>query len=412
MASRLVHKGFYNCDTLADLSLAWPDGTYANTNGETTVNTDPYGNEIVTVASSRNWKKVSGSWVEIFVTTQMSSPLELQERNANGTIGGAGGYNGDPATINQNPTHRFTNDTEKNIWNGKQNALGFTPCPDNDSRLSDARPPTPHNHDLNYAPALGSDDNYVTDAEKVKIANLSNTNSGDNATNSQYSGLAAAKQDILVSATNIKTINSQSLLGSGNLVISGTGITDDPDFLAYQALGSPFKAQTVGVPIQAANTSSNLTDGQVRWVAVYLPVAATLTGIRVYVRVLGSYTGDNNNRIGLYSYSGGTLTLVASSANSATLWTSAANAFQSIAFSSTYAAAAGIYFVALLFNNSAQTTAPALASGTALNNAAMATLAFTNSAKLYGTSNATDLPASIASSAITATTVTTWAALY
>ncbi len=31
------------------------------------------------------------------------------------------------------------------------------------------------------------------------------------------------KQDNLVSGTNIKTINSQSLLGSGNIVISGEG---------------------------------------------------------------------------------------------------------------------------------------------------------------------------------------------
>lgn len=32
-----------------------------------------------------------------------------------------------------------------------------------------------------------------------------------------------SKQDNLVSGTNIKTINSQSLLGSGNIVISGGG---------------------------------------------------------------------------------------------------------------------------------------------------------------------------------------------
>ena len=31
------------------------------------------------------------------------------------------------------------------------------------------------------------------------------------------------KQDNLVSGTNIKTINSQSILGSGNIVISGEG---------------------------------------------------------------------------------------------------------------------------------------------------------------------------------------------
>ena len=37
-----------------------------------------------------------------------------------------------------------------------------------------------HNHTGVYALALGADDNYVTDAEKVKLANLSGTNTGDN----------------------------------------------------------------------------------------------------------------------------------------------------------------------------------------------------------------------------------------
>jgi hypothetical protein len=61
---------------------------------------------------------------------------------------------------------------------------------------------------------------YVTDAQLVVIGNTSGTNSGDNATNSQYSGLATSKQDTLVSGTNIKTINSTSLLGSGNISVA------------------------------------------------------------------------------------------------------------------------------------------------------------------------------------------------
>jgi hypothetical protein len=42
-----------------------------------------------------------------------------------------------------------------------------------------------------YAAALGADDNYVTDAEKVVIGNTSGTNTGDNAVNSLYSGLVS-----------------------------------------------------------------------------------------------------------------------------------------------------------------------------------------------------------------------------
>lgn len=66
---------------------------------------------------------------------------------------------------------------------------------------------------------------YVTDAQLVVVGNTSGTNTGDNATNSQYSGLATSKQDTLVSGTNIKTINSTSLLGSGNISVApATGI--------------------------------------------------------------------------------------------------------------------------------------------------------------------------------------------
>jgi len=63
---------------------------------------------------------------------------------------------------------------------------------------------------------------YVTDAQLVVVGNTSGTNTGDNAVNSLYSGLAASKQDTLVSNTNIKTINSTSVLGSGDIAVQAT----------------------------------------------------------------------------------------------------------------------------------------------------------------------------------------------
>jgi hypothetical protein len=270
------------------------------------------------------------------------------------------------------------------------------------------------------------------------------------------------KQASLSSGTNIKTINGGSVLGSGDLVVSGAaswgGITgtlssqtdlqsaldgksatghthtaanitdfnsatdarialqqDGNNLKAYQALGSTIKAQTVDQALAYSNVSSNLTDNQIRYTAVFLSEAATLTGVRVYVRVLGNYTGDQTNGVALYTYSGGTLTKVAESTNLSSRWTSAANAGQEIPFASTYVASAGLYYVGILYNNSAQTTAPALATGVALNNAAMAGTAFgfTNSAKLYGTVAAQNsFPATQAMSGVTASTAATWVALY
>jgi len=63
---------------------------------------------------------------------------------------------------------------------------------------------------------------YVTDAHLTLLWNTSGTNSGDNAVNSLYSGLATSKQDTLVSGTNIKTVNSTSLLGSGDITVQAT----------------------------------------------------------------------------------------------------------------------------------------------------------------------------------------------
>lgn len=63
---------------------------------------------------------------------------------------------------------------------------------------------------------------YVTDANLTVIGNTSGINTGDNAVNSLYSGLATSKQDALISGTNIKTINGTTILGSGDIVISAS----------------------------------------------------------------------------------------------------------------------------------------------------------------------------------------------
>ena len=154
-------------------------------------------------------------------------------------------------------THRIVTDAEKSAWNGKQDALGFTAVPNTrhvaghalsadvtitasdvgavaaNTAITGATK-TKITYDSKGLVTSGSnattsdiddsaDKRYCTDAQKTVIENTSGTNTGDNATNSQYSGLSSSKQDALVSGTNIKTINSNSLLGSGDLVISGGG---------------------------------------------------------------------------------------------------------------------------------------------------------------------------------------------
>lgn len=233
--------------------------------------------------------------------------------------------------------------------------------------------------------AEATDANYVTDAEKTVIGNTSGTNTGDNATNSQYSGLQAQ--------IDTKPVD---------------------DLVVMQALGSSYKAMTYGLAGGEISNSGALSDAQCRFVPVYLKTAQTITGVKWYQKVIGSYTADNNNKVGLYSYSGGTLTLVASSTDDGNLWqTASSETFGTKAFSSTYDAAAGLYFVALLYNTSAQTTAPSIGTGPNLTNAGANLFDFTNSAVLLpNLGSQTDLQASFTMSSAISHTARFWVALY
>jgi hypothetical protein len=69
--------------------------------------------------------------------------------------------------------------------------------------------------------AASTNKNYVTDAQQTVITNTSGTNSGDNAVNSLYSGLAASKQDTITGAAT--TITSSDLTVSRALVSNASG---------------------------------------------------------------------------------------------------------------------------------------------------------------------------------------------
>ena len=67
---------------------------------------------------------------------------------------------------------------------------------------------------ISAAPALGADDNYVTDAEKAKLADLSGTNTGD--------------QDL---SGYVQTTNAPELIRDtiGSTLVAGTNVTITPD---------------------------------------------------------------------------------------------------------------------------------------------------------------------------------------
>ncbi len=172
---------------------------------------------------------------------------------------------------------------------------------------------------------------------------------------------------------------------------------------AYQAAGSVIKGMNVGIPqgVGGIATSVALADAAARFFLYYLPKAATITGVKWYQQTQGTYTAADYNGVGLYSYSAGALTLVASSTDDGNIWKGVSASVQSKAFSTPYSAAAGLYVVAALYNQSAQTTAPAVGSNSVVN-AALIGFDFTNSAKIASTLAAqATLPASTTMAALT-----------
>ncbi len=79
---------------------------------------------------------------------------------------------------------------------------------------------------INYLECIGATKPDIIGLLVYPEGNLNNgivISLGDYYTQSEISTLLSGKQDTLVSGTNIKTINNQTLLGSGNITIQGGG---------------------------------------------------------------------------------------------------------------------------------------------------------------------------------------------
>jgi hypothetical protein len=173
----------------------------------------------------------------------------------------------------------------------------------------------------------------------------------------------------------------------------GSGATGVSLATELQSLGANVKAIPIFCDMDAS-TGYTLLDSTIYVTAVYIPVAETITGVRFSLSVQGNYTADGNNRVGLYKVSGTTATLVASTANDGDLWKGAQYAWTNHAFSSTYSAEAGAYYIGFLYNYSAQTAAPIIYCGEAVALGNQSSF-MGNSVRVRGTlANQSDLPSS------------------
>jgi len=182
---------------------------------------------------------------------------------------------------------------------------------------------------------------------------------------------------------------------------------------AYAALGSDIKQWSVLFDLCRVFNQSNLANQTQKLIAVYIPQETVITGIAYMLAQSGNYTANNNNRLGLYSYAGGTLTLQASCANDATLWSQAATTVIKKPFTAAYTAPAGLYFITLLYCRSAEITAPAMFSTGSTSSSAFQTMDFTNSALLQGNkAGTTNLGTPLNINTFSPTTTWLWCAIY
>lgn len=245
---------------------------------------------------------------------------------------------------------------------------------------------------------------------------------------SQIAGLStslAAKQDASTAATitGTQTLTNKTISGSSNTLtnIAQSSITELTNDLtgrrssiatAIEALGGTFYGETAGLSLIQGTASQALASGTSRLEPMVADKSGSVTGIRLSVAVSGAYTGNNFNGVALYTYSGGTLTQVAISANTATIWTAAVG-YLDIPFTAPYSVTAGtLYFVYILYSSSAQTTAPSLR-GASVTSATVGAYPLANSAKLFGgIASSTTPPSTIAISTLVVGSTRMWAQFY
>lgn len=210
-----------------------------------------------------------------------------------------------------------------------------------------------------------------------------------------------------IDSTNIKGLLTSASLVATSSFTSASNFTTFSDYSGKslnEALGSKIIAMGMDMNFNLYNATLSPPNNTLLLIAVYISNTKNIKGVAWYQQNAGTYTTSSGTYtgVGLYSYSNGTLTLVASSSNLAIFSSSYSSAitYMSRSFDTGYTASRGTYFIASQIHTASATLTPTIgASFTPVLANSIFSQDFSNSAKLYARyTNSGSLPSSLAMS--------------
>ncbi|MBV5334822.1 MAG: hypothetical protein JZU49_03345 [Sulfuricurvum sp.] len=127
----------------------------------------------------------------------------------------------------------------------------------------------------------------------------------------------------------------------------------------YQFFNPDIKILPLGLGDVMASPYT-IVDGTLFLVACVVYKPTTINKFCWVLQTQGAFTGDNENKLAIYSVSGTTYTKVAETASDENIWKTAATALGSKSLAAPVTLQPGAYFIAGLWNAASTTTAPAL----------------------------------------------------